>query len=101
MEVNTSDAIAFLSLAVSFGAAIFAKSSSHKANQIARDNLSLQHSMVELEITQSIENAKSKINEIKQEVRQNISLCSTHWFEKGLTPGVDLAHLIYIGMFDS
>lgn len=64
MQINTSDAIAFLSLIISLGSAIFAKSSSKKANQIAEQNLSLQQGMVELEISQSIENAKSKINEI-------------------------------------
>ncbi len=64
MQINTSNAIAFLSLIISLGSAIFAKSSSKKANQIAEQNLSLQQGMVELEISQSIENAKSKINEI-------------------------------------
>jgi hypothetical protein len=64
MEVSTSDAIAILSLFISFGAAVFAKSSSNKANQIAQQNLNLQLGMVELEINQSIENAKSSINEI-------------------------------------
>jgi len=64
MEVNTSDAIAILSLFISFGAALFAKSSSNKSNQIAQQNLNLQFGMVELEISQSIENAKSSINEI-------------------------------------
>lgn len=64
MQINTSDAIAFLSLIISLGSAVFAKSTSKKANQIAEQNLSLQQGMVELEISQSIENAKSKINEI-------------------------------------
>jgi hypothetical protein len=64
MQINTSDAIAFLSFIISLGSAIFAKSSNKKANQIAEQNLSLQQGMVELEISQSIENAKSKINEI-------------------------------------
>lgn len=64
MQISTSDAIAFLSLFISLGSAVFAKSSSKKANQIAQQNLSLQQGMVELEISQSIENAKSKINEI-------------------------------------
>ncbi|MDP5240913.1 hypothetical protein Q9Q94_15330 [Uliginosibacterium sp. 31-16] len=64
MEISTSDAIASASLLVSLGAAFFAKLSSKKANQIAQENLKLQHGMVELEISQSIENAKSKINEI-------------------------------------
>jgi hypothetical protein len=64
MEVNTSDTIAILSLFISFGAAVFAKSSSNKFNQIAQQNLNLQFGMVELEISQSIENAKSDINKI-------------------------------------
>lgn len=64
MEFSTSDKIAILSLVISFAAAIFAKSSSKKANQIAQQNLNLQLGMVELEISQSIENAKSSINEI-------------------------------------
>ncbi|MFU1878453.1 hypothetical protein, partial [Enterococcus faecium] len=62
--MDISDAIAFFSLIVSIGAAIFAKSTSNKANEIALENLKLQHGMVELEISQSIENAKSGINEI-------------------------------------
>lgn len=64
MVIETSDIIASISLLVSIGAVLFAKSSSEKANKIAKDNLNLQHAMVELEISQSIENAKSKINEI-------------------------------------
>lgn len=64
MEISTSDAIATISLLVSLGAVFFARSSSQKANHIAQENLNLQHGMVELEISQSIENAKSKINEI-------------------------------------
>lgn len=64
MEIGTSDVIASFSLIISIGSVFFAKSSSQKANQIAQENLSLQHGMVELEISQSIENAKSKINEI-------------------------------------
>lgn len=62
--VSASDILASLSLAVSLGAVYFAKSSSAKANTIAQENLNLQHGMVELEISQSIENAKSKLNEI-------------------------------------
>ncbi|MEG0966936.1 MAG: hypothetical protein RSG92_16360 [Pseudomonas sp.] len=71
MELKTSDLIALLSLIISIGAVIFAKSSSNKANNIAQENLQLQQvnlqlqqGMVELEISQSIEGAKSKINEI-------------------------------------
>jgi len=64
MDVNGSDVIASLSLVVSFGAVLFAKSSSTKANTIAQENLNLQHGMVELEISQSIENAKSNVNDI-------------------------------------
>lgn len=64
MDINGSDVIASLSLVVSFGAVLFAKSSSTKANSIAQENLNLQHGMVELEISQSIENAKSKVNDI-------------------------------------
>ncbi|WP_345856785.1 hypothetical protein [Shewanella algae] len=64
MNIEASDIIASLSLLVSIGAVFFAKSSSKKANEIAKQNLNLQYGMVELEISQSIENAKSKINEI-------------------------------------
>jgi hypothetical protein len=64
MEITASDVIATFSLAISLGAMLFAKSSSIKANSIAQENLNLQHGMVELEISQSIENAKSRINEI-------------------------------------
>lgn len=54
MVIETSDIIASISLLVSIGAVLFAKSSSEKANKIAKDNLNLQHAMVELEISQSI-----------------------------------------------
>ncbi len=64
MEINSSDMIASLSLVVSIGAVFFAKSSSTKANTIAQENLNLQLGMVELEMRQAIENAKSKVNEI-------------------------------------
>lgn len=64
MNIEVSDVIASISLLVSIGAVVFAKSSSKKANEIAKENLNLQYGMVELEISQSIENAKSKINEI-------------------------------------
>lgn len=64
MAINASDIISSFSLIVSIGAVFFAKSSSTKANKIAQENLNLQHGMVELEISQSIENAKSSINEI-------------------------------------
>jgi len=64
MDVSSSDIIASLSFVVSIGAVFFAKSSSAKANLIAQENLNIQHGMVELEISQSIENAKSKLNEI-------------------------------------
>jgi len=64
MDVSTSDLIASVSLIVSIGAVFFAKSSSLKANEIAQENLNLQYGMVELEISQSIENAKSSINDI-------------------------------------
>lgn len=64
MEFKLSDFLAVLSLFVSFGAVYFAKASSKQANRIAQENLNLQHGMVELEISQSIEGAKSSINEI-------------------------------------
>ncbi|WP_369434531.1 hypothetical protein [Psychromonas sp. MME1] len=64
MNINVSDIIASISLIVSIGAVIFAKLSSSKANSIAQDNLNLQFGMVELEMRQAIENAKSKVNEI-------------------------------------
>ncbi|MEZ8577979.1 hypothetical protein AB6C82_24520 [Vibrio splendidus] len=56
--------IAFISLIVSIGAIIFARKSSKAANNIAKENLTLQHGMVELEMRTSIENAKSKISDI-------------------------------------
>jgi len=64
MVVTASDLIASLSLIVSILAAIFAKSSSSKANSIAQENLNLQVGMVELEMRQAIENAKAKVNDI-------------------------------------
>lgn len=64
MSIELSDAIAFASLFVSAGAAYFAKTSSNAANKISKENLDLQHGMVELEMRQAIENAKSKVNEI-------------------------------------
>ena len=73
MEISTSDVIATLSLLVSIGAVIFAKSSSQKTNQIAQENLNLQHGIVELEISQSIENAKTKINDISMTMAPFVS----------------------------
>jgi hypothetical protein len=64
MQVEFSDLIALFSLIVSFGAVLFAKSSSAKANSIAQENLNLQAGMVELEMRQAIENAKAKVNDI-------------------------------------
>ncbi|ELG4788259.1 hypothetical protein V9657_004456 [Vibrio vulnificus] len=64
MSIELSDVIAFASLFVSVGAAYFAKTSSNAANKISKENLDLQHGMVELEMRQAIENAKSKVNEI-------------------------------------
>jgi hypothetical protein len=64
MEINGSDFIASLSLIVSISAAYFAKSSSGKANAIALENLNLHAGMVELEIRQAIENAKTKVNDM-------------------------------------
>ncbi|WP_102313314.1 hypothetical protein BCV29_17990 [Vibrio cyclitrophicus] len=64
MSIELSDIVAFGSLLVSIGAAYFAKTSSKAANQISKENLDLQHGMVELEMRQAIENAKSKVNDI-------------------------------------
>ncbi|KPA51503.1 hypothetical protein VT25_15385 [Photobacterium leiognathi subsp. mandapamensis] len=64
MSLEPSDFIAFGSLLVSIGAAYFAKTSSKAANKISKENLDLQHGMVELEMRQAIENAKSKVNDI-------------------------------------
>ncbi|WP_345888581.1 hypothetical protein [Shewanella algae] len=64
MTIGLAELIAFLSLIVSIAAAVFAKRSSTAANIIAKENLNLQHGMVELEMRQAIENAKSKVNEI-------------------------------------
>jgi hypothetical protein len=71
MNLNFSEITSLISLAISVAAIYFAKTSSNKANnisqeniQLQKNNLNLQYGMVELEINQSIENAKSKINEI-------------------------------------
>lgn len=64
MTINLAEGIAFLSLIVAIAAAIFAKNSSSKANKIAQENLNIQNGMVELEMRQAIENAKTKLNDI-------------------------------------
>lgn len=64
MTISSSEIIATLSLLVSIIAIIYARASSVKANTIAQENLKIQQGIVELEISQSIENAKSKVNEI-------------------------------------
>lgn len=64
MIIELSDFIAFASLFVSCGAVFFAKTSSNAANKISKENLDLQYGMVELEMRQAIENAKSKVNDI-------------------------------------
>ena len=56
--------ISVFSLIVSIVSAIFARKSSARANAIASDNLQLQHGLVELELSQSIEGAKAKINDL-------------------------------------
>ncbi|MEG8246621.1 hypothetical protein [Pseudomonas paracarnis] len=64
MDIKFSDVIAAISMVVSVGAMYFAKASSKKANSIAQENLNLQNAMVETGISQSIEGAKAKINEV-------------------------------------
>lgn len=64
MSIGLSEIIACASLIVAIWAAYFAKTSSSAANQIAKKNLDLQLGMVELEMRQAIENAKSKVNEV-------------------------------------
>ena len=56
--------ISVFSLIVSIVSVIFARKSSTKANDIASDNLRLQHGLVELELSQAIEGSKAKINEL-------------------------------------
>lgn len=53
--------VSILSFIVAFLAAMFAKSSSEKANNISKENLSLTHGMLELEIRSSVENSKTKL----------------------------------------
>lgn len=64
MDIKLSDVISAISMIVSVGAVYFAKASSKKANLIAQENLNLQNAMVENGISQSIEDAKAKINEV-------------------------------------
>lgn len=64
MKIGISEIISFFSLLVSIAAIFYARSSSTKANHIASQNLGLQNAMVELEMRQAIENAKSKVNDI-------------------------------------
>ncbi|EHH1036961.1 hypothetical protein J7077_004161 [Vibrio parahaemolyticus] len=64
MNLEFSDFVSVVSLLVSIAAVFFAKKSSKAAHDIAEKNLNLQHGMVELEMRQAIENAKSKVNEI-------------------------------------
>ncbi|MCU0120551.1 hypothetical protein N8H74_20000 [Pseudomonas sp. B2M1-30] len=64
MEIKLSDVIAAISMIVSVGAVYFARASSKNANLIAQENLNLQSAMVETGISQSIEGAKAKINEV-------------------------------------
>ncbi|MEZ8193184.1 hypothetical protein [Vibrio sp. 1F279] len=59
-----SDIISGISLFVSIGAVVFAKKSSSKANEISTENLKLQSGMVELEVSQSIENSKARVVDI-------------------------------------
>lgn len=56
--------VSILSLIVAALAAIFARSSSKKANEISNENLSLTHGMLELELRQSVENSKAKLSEV-------------------------------------
>ncbi|MGR2840669.1 hypothetical protein ABMX64_22135 [Vibrio vulnificus] len=90
MSLELSDIVAFGSLLVSIGAAYFAKTSSKAANKISKENLDLQHGMVELEMRQAIENAKSKVNDIsivmaplvaREESEQGLSIEDTKTLE--------------------
>ncbi|MFA0671398.1 hypothetical protein AB4584_19465 [Vibrio splendidus] len=90
MSLEPSDIVAFGSLLVSIGAAYFAKTSSKAANKISKENLDLQHGMVELEMRQAIENAKSKVNDIsiimaplvaREESEQDLSVEDTKTLE--------------------
>lgn len=90
MSLELSDIVAFGSLLVSIGAAYFAKTSSKAANKISKENLDLQHGMVELEMRQAIENAKSKVNDIsivmaplvaREESEQGLSVEDTKTLE--------------------
>ncbi|TKE91266.1 hypothetical protein FCV44_19485 [Vibrio kanaloae] len=90
MSLEPSDFVAFGSFLVSIGAAYFAKASSKAANKISKENLDLQHGMVELEMRQAIENAKSKVNDIsiimaplvaREESEQNLSVEDTKTLE--------------------
>ena len=60
----TAIVVSIISLIVSIVSVIFARKSSSRANTIASDNLNLQHGLVELELSQAIEGAKTKINDI-------------------------------------
>ncbi|MEZ8191428.1 hypothetical protein [Vibrio sp. 1F279] len=90
MSLEPSDIVAFGSLLVSIGAAYFAKTSSKAANKISKENLDLQHGMVELEMRQAIESAKSKVNDIsiimaplvaREESEQDLSVEDTKTLE--------------------
>jgi hypothetical protein len=64
MTIQISDVIAFFSLIVAIAAALFSWLASSKANQLSRENTNIQHGLIELEVRQSVEGAKSKINDI-------------------------------------
>jgi hypothetical protein len=64
MNLNTSEWTAIAALFVSILAAIFAWVASSKANRLARENTNIQHGLIELELRQAIEGAKSKINDV-------------------------------------
>lgn len=61
---NEPDWVSLASLAVSFCAAFFSWAASRKANDLSKENTSIQNGIIELEIRQAIENASAKINDI-------------------------------------
>ena len=63
-NLNPSDWIAIAALVVSILSAIFAWVASSKANKLTRENTNIQYGLIELELRQALEGAKSKINDV-------------------------------------
>jgi hypothetical protein len=64
MKMSNSDLIALGALVVAFASLFVAWRASRKVEDNARENTNIQHAVIESELRQAVESAKSRVNEI-------------------------------------